>query len=100
MYDVELPDIAYYQRGIKCQAACPVRTDARAYIMAIAAGGDKRAYRFQFAGRAVGRTFFPSRSSTAKCGWIRANRSAVSDVWRFGARLRPRPSALPPSAST
>jgi formate dehydrogenase (NADP+) beta subunit len=45
MYYVELPDIAYYQRGIKCQAACPVRTDARAYVMAIAAGDDERAYR-------------------------------------------------------
>jgi formate dehydrogenase (NADP+) beta subunit len=44
-YHVELPDIEYYQRGIKCQAACPVRTDARAYVMAIAAGDDERAYR-------------------------------------------------------
>jgi formate dehydrogenase (NADP+) beta subunit len=44
-YHVELPDIEYYQRAIKCQAACPVRTDARAYVMAIAAGDDERAYR-------------------------------------------------------
>jgi NADPH-dependent glutamate synthase beta subunit-like oxidoreductase len=44
-YRVELPDLAYYQRAIRCQAACPVRTDARSYVLAIAAGEDERAYR-------------------------------------------------------
>jgi len=44
-YRVELPDLDYYQQAIKCQAACPVRTDARAYIIAIAAGDTERAYR-------------------------------------------------------
>jgi len=44
-YRVELPDLAYYQRAIRCQAACPVRTDARSYVLAIAAGDDERAYR-------------------------------------------------------
>lgn len=36
-YLVELPDLDDYQRAIRCQAACPVRTDARAYVTAIAA---------------------------------------------------------------
>lgn len=43
-YRVELPDLAYYQRAIRCQAACPVRTDARSYVLAIAAGEEERAY--------------------------------------------------------
>jgi NADPH-dependent glutamate synthase beta subunit-like oxidoreductase len=38
-YRVTVPDLAYYQAQIKCQAACPVRTDARGYVTAIA-GGD------------------------------------------------------------
>ncbi|HEX9767527.1 MAG TPA: FAD-dependent oxidoreductase [Kiloniellales bacterium] len=44
-YRVEVPDLIYYQRAIRCQAACPVRTDARSYVLAIAAGDDERAYR-------------------------------------------------------
>lgn len=36
IYPVDIPDVAYYQRGIKCQAACPVGTDACGYITAIA----------------------------------------------------------------
>lgn len=34
-----------YRRLIKCQSACPVQTDARAYVNAIARGDDERAYR-------------------------------------------------------
>lgn len=44
-YQVELPDLGYYQRAIQCQTACPVRTDARGYVTAIAAGQYERAYR-------------------------------------------------------
>jgi len=44
-YRVEAPGLEYYQRSIKCQAACPARTDARGYVTAIAAGQFERAYR-------------------------------------------------------
>jgi NADPH-dependent glutamate synthase beta subunit-like oxidoreductase len=43
-YHVELPDAAYWRRQIKCQDACPVHTDARGYVRAIAAGDYRRAY--------------------------------------------------------
>jgi len=44
-YQVTVPDVEYYRSKIKCQAACPVNTDARGYIMAIGAGDFERAYR-------------------------------------------------------
>jgi NADPH-dependent glutamate synthase beta subunit-like oxidoreductase len=34
----------YYQEQVKCQAACPVRTDARGYVTAIAEGKLEEAY--------------------------------------------------------
>ncbi|HNR36147.1 MAG TPA: FAD-dependent oxidoreductase [Candidatus Hydrogenedentes bacterium] len=34
----------YWKEQIKCQAACPVHTDARGYVRAIAEGNDERAY--------------------------------------------------------
>ncbi len=37
-FRVEIPDIEYWQRQIKCQWGCPVRTDARGYVIAIAEG--------------------------------------------------------------
>jgi NADPH-dependent glutamate synthase beta subunit-like oxidoreductase len=43
-YHVELPDADYWRRQIKCQDACPVHTDARGYVRAIAAGDYRRAY--------------------------------------------------------
>lgn len=43
-YQVELPDVAYWRRQIKCQDACPVHTDARGYVRAIAAGDYRQAY--------------------------------------------------------
>jgi NADPH-dependent glutamate synthase beta subunit-like oxidoreductase len=43
-YHVELADTAYWRRQIKCQEACPVHTDARGYVRAIAAGDYRRAY--------------------------------------------------------
>jgi formate dehydrogenase beta subunit len=41
---VEIPDEAYWKRLIKCQDACPVHTDARGYVQAIAEGEHERAY--------------------------------------------------------
>jgi NADPH-dependent glutamate synthase beta subunit-like oxidoreductase len=43
-YRVKIPDLDYYQELINCQFACPVRTDARAYVRAIADGDYERAY--------------------------------------------------------
>ena len=43
-YHVRVPDLDYYQEQIKCQAACPVRTDARGYVTAIARGDLEEAY--------------------------------------------------------
>src|SRR3990167_5430612 len=35
-YNVEIPDINYYRKLIACQNACPVHTDARGFVNAIA----------------------------------------------------------------
>src|SRR3970282_716521 len=43
-FRVEIPDLAYWRRQIKCQDACPVHTDARGYVTAIADGDFERAY--------------------------------------------------------
>jgi NADPH-dependent glutamate synthase beta subunit-like oxidoreductase/ferredoxin len=43
-YHVELADVNYWRRQINCQEACPVHTDARGYVRAIAAGDYRRAY--------------------------------------------------------
>ncbi len=37
-YAVKIPDAEYYRQMVKCQAACPVYTDARGYVTAIARG--------------------------------------------------------------
>lgn len=37
-YSVIIPDAEYYRRMVKCQAACPVLTDARGYIQALSRG--------------------------------------------------------------
>ncbi|RME81226.1 MAG: 4Fe-4S dicluster domain-containing protein [Caldilineae bacterium] len=44
-YQVRVPDLDYYREQIKCQVACPVHTDARGYVTAIAAGDFEAAYR-------------------------------------------------------
>lgn len=44
LYTVEIPDLDYWKRQIKCQAACPVRTDARGYIQAIRLGDPLTGY--------------------------------------------------------
>ena len=43
-YRVTLPDLDYYRRTIKCQAGCPVNTNAREYVIAISQGDYERAY--------------------------------------------------------
>src|SRR5262249_50634090 len=43
-YHVELADVNYWRRQIKCQEACPVHTDARGYVRAVAEGDYRRAY--------------------------------------------------------
>ena len=41
---VELPEDTYWREQIKCQYACPVQTDARGYVRAIARGDFESAY--------------------------------------------------------
>lgn len=41
---VHIPDAHYHQNLISCQVACPVHTDARGYIRAIANGNFEEAY--------------------------------------------------------
>ncbi len=43
-FTVEIPDHDYWKKQIKCQYGCPVRTDARGYVRAIAEGDFERAY--------------------------------------------------------
>ena len=43
-YQVEVPTEEYWRRQIKCQDACPVHTDARGYVRAIAEGRFEDAY--------------------------------------------------------
>ncbi|HTS63316.1 MAG TPA: FAD-dependent oxidoreductase [Candidatus Acidoferrales bacterium] len=43
-YSAVIPDEEYWRGQIKCQYACPVHTDARGYIRAIAAGNYEAAY--------------------------------------------------------
>jgi formate dehydrogenase (NADP+) beta subunit len=44
VFRVEVPDFGYWRRQIKCQDACPVHTDARGYVCAIADGDPEKAY--------------------------------------------------------
>lgn len=59
-YRVFLPDITFYQQTVSCQFACPVRTDARGYVNAIARGEYERAY-------LIARETNPFAST---CGWV------------------------------
>lgn len=43
-YRVSVPDLTFYQQSVPCQFNCPVRTDARGYVTAIAQGDYERAY--------------------------------------------------------
>ncbi len=43
-FHVVIPDYRYWKQNIKCQTGCPVNTDSRGYVQAIAAGNYERAY--------------------------------------------------------
>jgi NADPH-dependent glutamate synthase beta subunit-like oxidoreductase/ferredoxin len=43
-YPVTIPDAAYFEKQVLCRTACPVHTDAGAYVQAIAEGKDEEAY--------------------------------------------------------
>jgi len=43
-YEVVIPDYKYWRQNIKCMTGCPVSTDSRGYIRAVAAGDFERAY--------------------------------------------------------
>jgi NADPH-dependent glutamate synthase beta subunit-like oxidoreductase len=59
-YRVFLPDLNFYERTVACQSSCPVQTDARAYVTAIARGEHERAY-------LIARQTNPFAST---CGWV------------------------------
>ncbi|MEN8222194.1 MAG: FAD-dependent oxidoreductase [Acidobacteriota bacterium] len=44
-FKVEIADLKYWQKQIKCQVGCPVRTDSRGYVLAIAEGEYLDAYK-------------------------------------------------------
>lgn len=60
MYRAYLTDLDFYQKTVACQFACPVRTDGRAYVSAIARGEYERAY-------LIARETNPFAST---CGWV------------------------------
>lgn len=41
---IAVPDCAYWRAQVRCQAACPVHTDARGYVRAVAEGNTELAY--------------------------------------------------------
>jgi formate dehydrogenase (NADP+) beta subunit len=43
-YQILLPDILHWQKQVKCQAACPIHTDAGRYVQLIAEGKNKEAF--------------------------------------------------------
>ncbi|MDP6490407.1 MAG: FAD-dependent oxidoreductase [Kiritimatiellia bacterium] len=43
-FNVRIPNLSYWMENIPCQYACPVHTDARGYVRAIAAGDFESAY--------------------------------------------------------
>lgn len=44
-YRVSVPDTDHWRKMVKCQYACPVNTDARAYVTAVARGQLEEGYR-------------------------------------------------------
>ena len=44
-FTIEIPDLDYWKKQIKCQYACPVLTDAKGYVRAIAQGDTQLACR-------------------------------------------------------
>jgi NADPH-dependent glutamate synthase beta subunit-like oxidoreductase/ferredoxin len=43
-FNVVIPDYAFWKQNIKCQTGCPVNTDSRGYVRAIADGDYDKAY--------------------------------------------------------
>ncbi len=43
-FQIVIPDYNYWKRNIKCQTGCPVHTDSRGYVRAIAEGDYEKAY--------------------------------------------------------
>ncbi|MFO0754071.1 MAG: FAD-dependent oxidoreductase [Thermodesulfovibrionales bacterium] len=43
-FQVVIPDLQYWKQNIKCQTGCPVHTDSRGYVRAIAEGDYEKAY--------------------------------------------------------
>ncbi|MCP4726755.1 MAG: FAD-dependent oxidoreductase [bacterium] len=43
-FSIRIPDDPYWKEQIRCQSACPVHTDARGYVRAIAEGNYEKAY--------------------------------------------------------
>jgi NADPH-dependent glutamate synthase beta subunit-like oxidoreductase/NAD-dependent dihydropyrimidine dehydrogenase PreA subunit len=43
-FQAVIPDHQYWKQNIKCQTGCPVNTDSRGYVQAIAAGNYEEAY--------------------------------------------------------
>ncbi|HSH09754.1 MAG TPA: FAD-dependent oxidoreductase [Oceanipulchritudo sp.] len=43
-YPVTIPDAGYFEKQVLCRTACPVKTDAGAYVQAIAEGKEEEAY--------------------------------------------------------
>ena len=43
-YNVEIPDIGYFERQVSCRVGCPVHTDSGGYVQAIAQGRYEDAY--------------------------------------------------------
>jgi formate dehydrogenase beta subunit len=41
---VQLPDLEHWKSQVKCQAGCPVKTDAGRYVQLIAEGRDEEAF--------------------------------------------------------
>lgn len=44
-FPIEIPDERYFEKLISCREACPVHTDARGYVQAVARGDYEFAYR-------------------------------------------------------
>jgi len=43
-FHIVIPDYQYWKQNIKCQTGCPVNTDSRGYVQAIARGDYEQAY--------------------------------------------------------
>ncbi|MFQ5776784.1 MAG: FAD-dependent oxidoreductase [Terriglobia bacterium] len=100
-YRVRLTDSDYWRDQIKCLSACPVHTDARGYVRAIAEGDYERAYLIargpnplaSLCGRICGAPCEAAcrRGSIDQPIAIRALKRFVCE--RFGVEARPDPAA-------